>query len=277
MKTLWIKFTALLCAVLLVLTLTGTNPLTRAAETRSQDVVTSSIATYASLRAINAFLSTAQEVEVGASFVASGSLQPLKALEPLDDTVERIASVVLTITMVMAVVVLGFGPIAAIGYALFLLGWGASLIRPKLAWAWESMRVGAMLGLVMPLVFVIGGVLGDLVTAQIFERHSALVTDIATDLGSSNIQQTEAATTTQHSSALSFDWLLGQMDAISSVGEDLSQYWEAAEAIVSRADELVESYVQIVGVYILASLLLPFILFGAFLMVLRPRQTAADG
>ena len=43
------------------------NPLTRAAQDHAETVAAISAATYVSLRAVNAFLSAAQEVEVGGS------------------------------------------------------------------------------------------------------------------------------------------------------------------------------------------------------------------
>ncbi|TRD22798.1 hypothetical protein [Palleronia caenipelagi] len=75
-------------------------------------------ATYVTLRTLNAFLSSAQEVEVGVSVVGQGSAQPLKVLEPIDDTIERIAGVVFAVMLVSGVLAVAMGPLAAVGFAL---------------------------------------------------------------------------------------------------------------------------------------------------------------
>src|SRR6056297_3231704 len=70
------------------------NPMVSLAAENAEEIAASSAGVYISLRAINAVLSTAQEIEVGASVGGQASFQPLKALEPIDDTVERVADVV---------------------------------------------------------------------------------------------------------------------------------------------------------------------------------------
>lgn len=47
------------------------NPLVAAGRDYAQGVATTAAASYVTLRTLNAFLSTAQEIEVGLSFIAS--------------------------------------------------------------------------------------------------------------------------------------------------------------------------------------------------------------
>ena len=63
------------------------NPLSNGAESYASRVAAASAVTYVSLRTLNAFLSTAQEAEVGLSVGASASVQPLWCSRP--DAVSR--------------------------------------------------------------------------------------------------------------------------------------------------------------------------------------------
>ena len=83
---------ALCLALALWVARAADDPLTHSAQGYAADIATKAAATYVVLRTLNAVLSTAQEVEVGVSFIASGSAQPLKVLEPLDEVPYTIRS-----------------------------------------------------------------------------------------------------------------------------------------------------------------------------------------
>ena len=89
------------------------NPLTQRAQAFAEQTATASAATYLSLRVVNAFLSTAQEIELGGTLVVSGTTQPLKWLEPVDDTIERIAGVVFGVMVATGVLAVALGPVGA--------------------------------------------------------------------------------------------------------------------------------------------------------------------
>ena len=72
----------------------ASNPVTQSAQDYARGVAAASGGLDLTLRSLNAFLSTAQEIEVSGKVVVGGSAQPLKVLEPVDDTIERIADVV---------------------------------------------------------------------------------------------------------------------------------------------------------------------------------------
>lgn len=67
---------------------------------------------------MNAFLSTAQEVEIGGSLGVSANIQPLKTLEPIDDTIERITSLIFTTMVFTGLLAVALGPVSAVGAAL---------------------------------------------------------------------------------------------------------------------------------------------------------------
>ena len=118
----WRIWAAAAAAIGLILSAVSWNPVTRLASAEARQTAAATLVVYAGLRTLNAFLSTAQEVEVGGSLVVSGSVQPLKSLEPIDDTVERVSAVVLAISVFAGVAGLGFAPLAVVGFALALVG-----------------------------------------------------------------------------------------------------------------------------------------------------------
>ena len=91
------------------------NPVVPPAEFAAAEIAAATAGVYVSLRVINAALSAAQEVEVGASVGAQVGVQPLKVLEPVDDTVERVADVVFAVAAGAALVNVGLSPVAGLG------------------------------------------------------------------------------------------------------------------------------------------------------------------
>jgi hypothetical protein len=151
---------------------TPLNPVLAPASAAAEEIAATTAGVYVSLRIINAALSTAQEIEVGASIGAQASLQPLKVLEPVDDTVERVADVVFAVAVGAALVTVGLAPVAALGLCLFGLGCllrvaddlvlAISGMRAAAAYA---MRLGAVLAVILPLGFAGGVALGERITA----------------------------------------------------------------------------------------------------------------
>jgi hypothetical protein len=284
---IWRACLTTICALLLAATLFNANPLTRSAENYSQNVLASAITIYASLRAINAFLSTAQEIEVGASFVASGSIQPLKALEPLDDTVESVAKVVLSVTIIASVLVIGISPVASLGYALVIASWIALFFGPLRSSATAGFRLGLFVGILLPIALIAGGQLGDFVTENVLEKHQVLLADITNDLTLKGDEPTDSngpPTTDLNESLITK--LLSRVEGIgqsaramtNATGETLSRiddYTRAAGTLVERSDDLLRSYVNIIAVYVLKSVVLPSIVLWLLFVVARRERVPA--
>ncbi len=130
------------------------NPLTGQAHSYAQEVAKTSAATYVSLRTLNAFLSFAQEVEVsGNAIFVEGTARPLKGLEPIDDTVERIAGAVFAIMVATGVLSVALGPVSGTGWALVGLAALLWLLFPgRLGGVPRRLGVyGGLLGLALPL------------------------------------------------------------------------------------------------------------------------------
>ena len=81
------KYALSIVAMLLIgLFFVKENVILKSATEYTSDIAKDSAAVYLSLRGINAALSFVEEIEVNASVVvASGSVQPFKVLEPIDD------------------------------------------------------------------------------------------------------------------------------------------------------------------------------------------------
>ncbi len=236
---------ALLCAAALAAALLRDNPLVAGGQDYARSVATTAAASYVTLRTLNAFLSTAQEIEVGLSFIASGSARPLKVLEPIDDTVERIASLVFGVMVVTGVIAVALGPVSAIGLAMLAIAlalWAASGrghagLPRRLAW------YGGFLGLALPLALVASEPLAFSLTETTYQRNIALVEDITARVGGS-----------------------------AALGEDepgLSEYRQLANNLWSRADELIGALLAVLGVHVFRIFLLPVMLVGGLFVVAR--------
>jgi long-subunit fatty acid transport protein len=113
---------AALLGLVCLLGLFQLNPAVGFAERVNRDVALASTAVYVSLRAINAALSVAQEIELGGSLGVSASAQPMKVLEPVDDTVERVAAVVFGVAVLSGLLSVALAPVATLGAGLALVG-----------------------------------------------------------------------------------------------------------------------------------------------------------
>ena len=95
----------ILSVILISLFFVKNNFILETATDYTANIAKDSAAVYLSLRGINAALSFVEEIEVNASvIVASGSVQPFKVLEPVDDAVERMSSAIFYIGVVAATI-----------------------------------------------------------------------------------------------------------------------------------------------------------------------------
>lgn len=236
---------ALLCVAALAAAGLRDNPLVAAAQGYARGVATTAAASYVTLRTLNAFLSTAQEIEVGLSFIASGSARPLKVLEPIDDTVERIAGLVFGVMVVTGVIAVALGPVSAIGLALLatalalwaISGRGHTGLPRRLAW------YGGFLGLALPLALVASEPLALTLTEGTYQRNIALVEEITARVGGS-----------------------------AALGEEepgLSEYRQLANNLWSRADDLIGALLAVLGVQVFRIFILPLMLIGGLFVVAR--------
>lgn len=228
------------------------NPLVERSAAYAQNIATASAATYITLRSLNAVLSTAQEVEVGGSLVVSGTAQPLKVLEPIDDTIERIASVVFALMIATGILSLSVGPLGAVGGGMIAIAgtiWMVDVVIGRrdvtAALSRRLIWYGLFFLLALPLSFVLADLLSGHLTGQVLADHQAIVKQITASVGATG------------------------------PGEDTGflqtadRYRELAGNIWDRADELIGSYIAILSVFIFRIFLLPALIVGGFLVLTR--------
>lgn len=236
------------------------NPLATRAAAYAQDVATVSAATYVTLRTLNAVLSTAQEIEVsGSALVVSGAAQPLKLLEPVDDTIERIAGFVFALMIVTGVLAFSLGPLGAVGAGMIALAGSLWLVErafgSRAVLAALSQRLiwyGLFFLVALPLAFALSALLSDVLTGDVLARHQAVVAEI------SAVAETAPAPGEN-------GWWGGFRN---SVGE-IDRYREIAGNIWSRADELIGSYLSILAVFVFRVFLLPALIAGGLFVLIR--------
>ncbi|MEQ9694954.1 hypothetical protein [Shimia sp. SDUM112013] len=237
------------------------NPAVQAASAYAEDVATASAVLYVSLRGVNAVLSTAQEVELGGSLVVSGSVQPLKALEPVDDTIERISDLVFAVMVFTGVLAVAMGPVSATGCSLIALatcvwildrrfggGTVAKTITRKLGW------YGAFLGLAIPLAFVIASLVADRMTEGVWAEHDAIVQEI-----------TASVSAQADLPAGDESWF----SAMAGLAGDAERYQTLMAEVFARADDLIRAYIAILSVFVFRIVILPLLVMGAFFVLVR--------
>ena len=258
----------------------GLNPALPPAVAAAEEIAVVTAGVYVSLRVINAALSTAQEVEIGASIGAQASLQPLKVLEPVDDTVERVAAVVFAVAAGAALAVVGLEPVAAIGLVVLgigLIGFGAARLAghgSAAAASLRAVRLGAALGLVLPLVFAGGVWLGERATAPQWDAAMArleAVTGEAQVLIGGGEEELLADAGDVPTGMLSgfLAAVSGVVDGVANVRDAAQNYIAAASVFTAQADALFGATLTIIGIFVLRTLVLPLVLLWSVMAVLR--------
>ncbi|GHG89148.1 hypothetical protein [Pseudodonghicola xiamenensis] len=232
------------------------NPLTRRAEGYARTVAVASAGVYVTLRTLNAVLSAAQEIEVGGSMVVSGTAQPLKLLEPIDDTVERVAGGVFALMVTTGILSVSMAPVGAVGFGLLALGCGlAALGRGALqAPAQRLGWYGGSLAVMLPLAFVLSGVIADPMTQAAWDRNMAVIEDITAQVNGTAPTATEPG---------------GWGASLRSALGEVDRYQELARNLYTRADEMVGSFVAIFAIFVFKLFVLPLLLLGACWGALR--------
>lgn len=259
------------------------NPLIAPAEASASQIAGATAGVYVSLRVINAALSVAQETEVGAAFGAQASVQPLRVLEPIDDTVERVADVVFAVAAGAALMRVGLAPVAALGLVVLvlvlvlgLLMQSVCLVAPKVAPmsspARQAVRLGLALGVVLPVGFALGVSLGEQMTQPQWDAAVAqldAVTGEAAILTGMSTQGLAEDLPPEMRDEGFMGRLLGAVDAV-------ARYRDAAGLFLNEADTIFGATLTIIGIFALRMLVLPALLLWGAMTLLR-RSVGAGG
>ncbi|MFD2739776.1 hypothetical protein ACFSUD_09370 [Sulfitobacter aestuarii] len=219
------------------------DPLTARAQGYAADIAVRAGGTYVTLRTLNAVLSTAQEVEIGMSFIASGTAQPLKVLEPVDDTIERIAALVFGVMIATGVLAVALGPVSALGLIVLGTALAVAALAPRRVAVRQLGWYGAFFGLALPLGLTVAAPLAQMLTEATYSRNIALIAEI-----------------TQ---------VVQDADSPQEVELGINDYRRIAASLWEDADRLTGALVAIVGVYMFRILILPLLLNGGLFLAMR--------
>jgi len=265
-------FYAALAAVAFAVAIAGiARPLTGHAEGRAQEVAAVSAGIYASLRTINAAISLVQEAQVGASVGVSGSVRPLAWLDPVDDTVERVAAVIFWIALAAGVLSLAFAPLSTVGWylvaAAFLLR-AATCLRP--GQTGQVLRSGErgvfVLGaafLLLPHAMAAGLSMGESLTEDRWIEAMAELRSV-TEAAEPVVAPFETVPDGEQEGL--FDGMRGSLEGIRAA---IIGFYEAAGVFRQDAQALFLALLTISGIFLLRMVVLPVALLWAALMVLR--------
>lgn len=249
---------ALALGFALLATVPRVNPLVGKAEAFQKDIAVAAGTTYISLRAINAALSFAQEVEVGGSMVVSGTVHPLKWLEPVDDTVERVSGLIFAVAVLTGVLSISMAPTVAAGCVLLavaLIGRCGCEVVPGWHRTPQPLRrafggcgaIGFALAVALPLAFVLGLWGGELLTQGALDEANATLARIGGEaerlIGVDQPGMEDR----------------GAFDALKAYGAAASVFWDSA-------DELLAASLNLTGIFLLRMIILPMLVL---LVVLR--------
>ena len=265
------RFSALLLALIAALSLGAAifhdeNPLAQEAGAYAQSIAQVSAATYVTLRGLNALLSTAQEVEVGASVGVSGNFQPGKVLEPIDDTIERIAAMVFSIMLTSGLMAVAMGPVGAVGGAMIAAACLMALLGRRLPLRSGARKLGVMgavLMLGLPLCLIASDWLAAPLTGSVLTRHQAVIDDIVSEMPDANSEPVVGAPDAENGEAGWLDRFNTGWSYIASGQQVLAQ----AGNVVANADEIIQSYLSILAVLIFRTFLLPALLLAALWVI----------
>lgn len=284
---------------LLLAPFAGANPMVEGAKRYTVEITASAVALYASLRLINSVLSTAQETEIsGGAVLVSGTVQPLKVLDPVDDTVERVAAVVFALALVAGVVTLALGPVTGIGLALLgsgLIGlsmgraqWGKyPLSKSAQALLSNARRLGLALGLVLPAGLLLAFAGGSFFTERAVERANTVIGSITQDLEPEDLtlpsQIPDASLPREGGVAGAieslqnrfFDGAASISGSASNVAESTARYLDIAGTVMARADDLFVSFAELLVAYLFHLIVFPALVVFVLLRLLSIRPSDA--
>lgn len=259
-------------AACFVLALMQAEPVSGPAERTARDAAVAGLGVYVALRSVNAALSIAQEIEVGGSFGLSATAQPLKVLEPIDDTVERVAGAIFSVALLAGVLAVGIGPVSSLGFLLLAAGLIITAFRGPLerrmgAVAHPICRAGnvsnltgILLAVLLPLSLSLGGLLGEVLTRSDWASAKAQVTEVA-DRSRDLIGISDVS-----GEAPSDPSVFGRLqDSMDQAGE----YWDAVGYYLSQADDLLGASLTLIAIFLLRTLVLPLALVAVMIALLR--------
>jgi hypothetical protein len=267
----WLRYTGI--AVLLLCTVLALTPwLDQRADAALGTALVSTLTLYASVRGVDAVVSSLAGTELLLSPAGVGvTFAPGELLDPINDLVEQLADVLLWVLTLMGIERLGLGLLGSIWVRAFctaILGGAALVLWLRPEWHWprglrKLVILLALLRIALPLTAIASELIAQhVVDARASTAGAALVTmsqQIEAEQGSASAE----ATTSQNDESL----LQRIENATRSMAESL-----AIEARMARLSQRLEAGVNhtidLLALVTLRALLFPALfLFAAWLML----------
>lgn len=247
--------------------------LDRHADSSLSVAITSTLALFASVRGVDAIVSSLEGTELALSPVGIGvTFAPGELLEPIDDLIEQLADVLLWVLTLMGVERLSIGLLgsvwvrslsASVLVAAALVLW----LRPHWKWpgyARKFVVVLVLLRLALPLVAISSELVAQhIVDTRTAAAEAALVTmsqQIRTEQSQTNAANSAGTDTTGNPS------LLERLETATRNFSENLQIQARMQRLSNRLDEGVNHAVDLLALVILRALLFPalFLLSGWF-------------
>lgn len=266
----WPLAAALACAVLVI------QPVFAGPALRyNDDVFRSAVAVFAILRSINAALSVAKETEVGFEFVGSVTAQPGMVLDPIDETVARVADAIFVLMVSSGVLKFALAPLAQIGAAAACIGFAllqasrADFGPAALTRAGRGLAAGGLIfALALPLGYGIGGQAAAWWTAAPLTEAQQSLQGSADGIEAA-VESVAAGAAAEAEAAGEggwFGWLSGPLEA---TGDAVRDSMPDMGKVQERGGEILVNSVQIIAIYALRLIVLPLLLIWAMVALAR--------
>ncbi|OLP60029.1 hypothetical protein BJF93_10670 [Xaviernesmea oryzae] len=275
------------------------NPLADLAASYNKDVTIGSTALYGTLRVMNSVMSVAKDADVtGGVGVASVTASPGQLLQPVTNTIDRMADLLFWLAIlsgILSTIVLPVAKVAACGLGLVagvraLLSAARSPLPPIADRLMRGFLVLGLLGaLALPLAYTVAFTAGQAMTDSAWQQATAVFERLQTDYDDKAVTETLAPAPQPTPQVPAEDQgLLGRIGtAIGASGAALSDTVTAASGVVDRLSEGLISQAKVVadGVaisgdlfnasiaiavsYLVRVLVLPALILGACLYLIR--------
>lgn len=152
------------------------------------------------------------------------------------------------------------GPVSGTGWALVGLAALLWLLFPgRLGGVPRRLGVyGGLLGLALPLAFVLASFLAERMTAQVWDEHQKTIAEFTASIGDDSLPAPGEA---------------GWWQRLKQAGGGIDRYQSVASSLYSNADAVIGSYIAILSVFIFRILLLPVLLVRALWVAARQMAT----
>lgn len=234
---------------------------------RLGEVALASTGVYASLKTINAGISLIQEAQLGGGVGVSGAVQPLAWLDPVDDTVERMAELVFWVALGATLLALSVEPFAALGWVCLALAalvrcGGCLMGRGRAARAGERglTVLGLALAILLPAAVVLGLEAGARLTEARWDGAMATLSAV-TEEADRVVEPYSEAEEESFVQSLRNRWE-GTRDFVSG-------YYRLGGALWAESEALFGAILTLAGVFLLRLVVLPAAILAAAVALVR--------